>query len=140
MVQETISYYINNGSHVVMCMQDASQAFDRVNLLTLFKKLHCKRMCHWRIYLCQWHYIDSAISRKHMSYNRQDIIFNPLKSQCIFFCKCKTLWSPYSVLFKRNDIEFVDSCKLLCVKISRDITDRHIYIYIFSCAWLLQKK
>ena len=23
--------------------------------------------------------------------NRQDILFNPLKSQCMFFCKCKTL-------------------------------------------------
>ena len=45
MVQETISYYINNGSHVVMCMLDASYAFDRVNLLTLFKKLRYKRMC-----------------------------------------------------------------------------------------------
>ena len=45
MVQETIGYYINNSSHVVMCMLDASQAFDSVNLLTLFNKLHCKRMC-----------------------------------------------------------------------------------------------
>ena len=45
MVQETISYLINNGSHVVMCMLDASQAFNRVNLLTLLKKLHCKGMC-----------------------------------------------------------------------------------------------
>ena len=38
MVQETISYYINNGGHVVMCMMNASQVFGCVNLLTLFKK------------------------------------------------------------------------------------------------------
>ena len=39
MIQETISYYVNNGSHVIMCMLDESQASDCVNLLTLFKKL-----------------------------------------------------------------------------------------------------
>ena len=53
----------------------------------------------------------------------------------MFSRKCKTLCSPYSILFKENDIEFVDSCKLLGVKLSRDITDTSI----FSCAWLLQK-
>ena len=45
LIQETISHYVNNGSHVVMCMLDASQTFDRVNLLTLFKKLRDRNMC-----------------------------------------------------------------------------------------------
>ena len=55
------------------------------------------------------------------------ILFNPLKSQCLFLCKCKTLCSPYSLLFKGNYIEFVDFCKLLGVIMSRNITDRHMY-------------
>ena len=45
MVQETITYYINNGSHVVICVLAASQSFDRVNLLTSLKKLHRKETC-----------------------------------------------------------------------------------------------
>ena len=44
-LNETTSCYVNNGSHVVMCMLDASQAFDRVDILTLFKKLRDKSMC-----------------------------------------------------------------------------------------------
>ena len=39
MVTEVINYYRHNGSSVYMCILDASKAFDRVNLLTLFK--HC---------------------------------------------------------------------------------------------------
>ena len=38
-IQETNSYYVNNGSHVVMSMLNASQAFDRVNLLTLSENI-----------------------------------------------------------------------------------------------------
>ena len=41
MVTEVIDYYQNNGSPVYMCMLDASKAFDRVNLLTLFKGEYC---------------------------------------------------------------------------------------------------
>ena len=37
MLTEVINYYKNNGSSVYMGMLDASKAFDRVNLLTLFK-------------------------------------------------------------------------------------------------------
>ena len=40
MIKETISYYINKSSSVYMCMLDASKAFDRVNLVVLFKKLN----------------------------------------------------------------------------------------------------
>ena len=58
------------------------------------------------------------------------ILFNPLKSLCMYFCKCKTLCSPCSILFKLRDIEFVESCKLLGAKMSRDITDRHMYFCI----------
>ena len=50
----------------------------------------------------------------------------------MFFSKCKTLCSPYSVSFKDNDIQFVESCKLLGVKMSRDITDRHIHSTVHS--------
>ena len=45
MVTEVIDYYQNNGSPVYMCMLDASKAFDRVNLLTLFKTLYSRGMC-----------------------------------------------------------------------------------------------
>ena len=38
-VNETANYYINNSDKVYVCILDASKAFDRVNLLTLFKKL-----------------------------------------------------------------------------------------------------
>ncbi len=39
MVQETISYYVNNGSNVCSLMLDASKAFDRVNYCKLFRIL-----------------------------------------------------------------------------------------------------
>ena len=45
MVTEVIDYYKNNGTPVYMCMLDASKAFDRVNLLTLFKTLYSRGMC-----------------------------------------------------------------------------------------------
>ena len=45
MVTEVIEYCKNNGSPVYMCMLDASNAFDRVNLLTLFKTLYSRGMC-----------------------------------------------------------------------------------------------
>ena len=42
MVSEVIDYYKNNDSLVYMCMLDASKAFDRVNLLTLFKTVYSR--------------------------------------------------------------------------------------------------
>ena len=41
-IKEVINYYVNQNSCVYMCMLDASKAFDRVNLLVLFKKLYAK--------------------------------------------------------------------------------------------------
>ena len=38
-VNETINYYINNSGKVYVCTLDASKAFDRVNIFTIFKKL-----------------------------------------------------------------------------------------------------
>ena len=38
-INETVNYYINNSGKVYVCTLDASKAFDRVNLLTLFKKV-----------------------------------------------------------------------------------------------------
>ena len=45
MVTEVINYYRNNGSSVYMCILEVSKAFDRVNLLTLFKTLYSRGMC-----------------------------------------------------------------------------------------------
>ena len=45
MVTGVIDYYQNNGSPVYMCMLDASKAFDRVNLLILFKTLYSRGIC-----------------------------------------------------------------------------------------------
>ena len=45
MVTAVINYYRHNGSSVYTCMLDASQAFDRVNLLTLFKTLYSSTYC-----------------------------------------------------------------------------------------------
>ena len=45
MVTEVNIYYRNNGSFVYMCMLDTFKAFDRVNLLTLFKTLYSRGMC-----------------------------------------------------------------------------------------------
>ena len=44
-VTEVINYFKNNGSSVYMCIVEASKAFDRVNLLTLFKTLYPIGMC-----------------------------------------------------------------------------------------------
>ena len=44
-INETVNYYINNSGKVYVCTLDASKAFDRVNLLTLFKKLFERNMC-----------------------------------------------------------------------------------------------
>ena len=44
-VNETVNYYINNSGKVYVCTLDASKAFDRVNLRTLFKKLFERHMC-----------------------------------------------------------------------------------------------
>ena len=44
-VNETVKYYINNSGKAYVCTMDASKAFDRVNLLTLFKKLFKRNTC-----------------------------------------------------------------------------------------------
>ena len=40
-----VNYYINNSGKVYACTLEASKAFDRVNLLTLFKMLFKRTMC-----------------------------------------------------------------------------------------------
>ena len=42
---ETTNYYVSSAGATHVCMLDASKAFDRVNLLTLFRKLHNRSMC-----------------------------------------------------------------------------------------------
>ncbi len=44
MVQETISYYVHNGSNVYGLMLDASKTFDRVNYCKLFRILLDKKV------------------------------------------------------------------------------------------------
>ena len=44
-LNETISYYTNNGSQIYALFLDASKAFDRLNYVKLFKKLMKKDMC-----------------------------------------------------------------------------------------------
>ena len=44
-VNETIQYYINNGSNVYSMLLDASRAFDRVHYIKLFKLLMSKGIC-----------------------------------------------------------------------------------------------
>ena len=43
--QEVINYYANNKSSVYCVLLDASQAFDRVNFVTLFELLLKRKMC-----------------------------------------------------------------------------------------------
>ena len=45
MIRETVSYYLSYSNQLFMCMLDASKAFDKVNLLLLFRKLRDKGMC-----------------------------------------------------------------------------------------------
>ncbi len=45
MVQETISYYVNNESNVYGLLLDARKAFDRVNYCKLFKTLLDRNIC-----------------------------------------------------------------------------------------------
>ena len=59
---------------------------------------------------------------------KHDILFNPVKSHCMFFCKCSK--KPYSVYFKHNCINFVDL--LSGIKMSRDSRDRHISSAVHS--------
>ena len=42
---ETIDYYVHNESDVYMCSIDAFKAFDRVNILLLFRKLRKRNFC-----------------------------------------------------------------------------------------------
>ena len=42
---ERANYYVSSAGAAHVCMLDASKAFDRVNLLTLFRKLHSRSMC-----------------------------------------------------------------------------------------------
>jgi Reverse transcriptase (RNA-dependent DNA polymerase) len=40
--KEVIAYYVNNGSDVFSCALDLQKAFDKVNLIKLFRKLHAR--------------------------------------------------------------------------------------------------
>ena len=53
MVQETISYYVHNGSNVLALMLDGSKAFDRVNYCKLFRVHLDHKICplHYKLLL-----------------------------------------------------------------------------------------
>ena len=42
---ETVNYYISSVGAAHVCMLDASKAFDRVNVLSMFRKLHITVSC-----------------------------------------------------------------------------------------------
>ena len=44
-ISEIANHYVSSAEAAHVCMLDASKAFDRVNLLTLFRKLHNRSMC-----------------------------------------------------------------------------------------------
>ncbi len=50
MVQDNISYYVNNESHVYGLLLDASKAFDHVNYCKLFRTLLDRNISH--LYIC----------------------------------------------------------------------------------------
>ena len=88
MVQETITYYVNNGSTVHILLLDASKAFDRVNYCLLFNKLLDKGMCPLTVRLLLQMYLnqtlhvkwDDIISRQFNVTNgvRQGGVLSPL--------------------------------------------------------------
>ena len=45
LVQETVSYYVSNNTNVYGLLLDASKAFDRVNIIKLFKVMLSKKVC-----------------------------------------------------------------------------------------------
>ncbi len=45
MVQETVSYYVHNGTNVYGLLLDASKAFDQVNYCKLFRLLLDRDFC-----------------------------------------------------------------------------------------------
>ena len=64
MIREIVSYYKSKSTHVFMCMLDASKAFDKVNLLLLFKKLRLKGMCPLILRFIIKMYINQCIQVK----------------------------------------------------------------------------
>ena len=64
MVQETITYYINNGSTVHTLLLDASKAFDRVNYCLLLNKLLDKGMCPLTVRLLLQMYLNQTLQVK----------------------------------------------------------------------------
>ena len=184
-------------------MLDASKAFDRVNLLTLFKKLYDKGLCPLYLRLLmilykeqkmrvRWNtnvseifsvsngvkqggvlspllfslYLDDLISQLrdlgigcHMNglftgafiyadditilapscyalksmlrvceeyALSHDILFNSLKTKCMFFNRSSLLLKPPPLYFLKTRIDFVKECVLLGILISSDLSDKNV--------------
>ncbi len=61
MVQENISYYINNESNVYSLLLDASKAFDHVNYCKLFRTLLDRNVYHFYYRLLLNMYINQKL-------------------------------------------------------------------------------
>ena len=63
-LNETVSYYTNNGSKVHALFLDASKAFDRLNYVKLFNKLLHRGMCPITVRLILNMYLNQKIQVK----------------------------------------------------------------------------
>ena len=76
-VKEVISYYCNNGTDVFSCALDMQKAFDKVNLIVLFKKLisrdiplHMIRLLFDLYYMLSLSVLwNGCMSKQFISYN-----------------------------------------------------------------------
>ena len=63
-LNETVTYYVKNGSPVYALFLDASKAFDRLNFVKLFEKLISKSMCPVTVRLLLNIYLSQKIQVK----------------------------------------------------------------------------
>ncbi len=92
-VQETISYYVNNGSNVYGLMLDASKAFNHVNYCKLFRILLEKNICPLYCMLILNMYVSQKLSvRWESTYSSYFNVSNGVKQggiiSPILFCIC----------------------------------------------------
>ena len=72
-LQETIQYYLNNDSRVYCVLLDASQAFDRVQYVSLFKKMLSKGLCPVVSRCLLYMHTNQSMSVRWQSVNSNDI-------------------------------------------------------------------
>ena len=107
-VYETINHYVSNSSAVYVFTLDASKAFDRVNLMTLFEKLHKRSICPLFLRFLMHSYCNkkmhikwnSALSGTFNTSNgvKQGVCF-------LHYCSLFTLISLFYLLIKDLGVE-----------------------------------